>query len=139
MECRCARHTFFSVQTVQSYGPWLWKIHKVKVYSFVRQSYFWPVLFKWHMLVLGILITVVIDLVFTISIGCKLICSMLTQVPTPDTYRGKYREDSISAGVLYANEVKLSIRKAMENGRTVSVHLFCLRCSVLYILTKTKL
>ncbi|XP_052265743.1 5-phosphohydroxy-L-lysine phospho-lyase-like isoform X2 [Dreissena polymorpha] len=41
-------------------------------------------------------------------------------VPTPDVYRGKYREDNINPGQLYANEVKLAIAKAMANGRKIS-------------------
>jgi len=45
----------------------------------------------------------------------------LLQVPTPDTYRGKYREDSLSPGHLYANEVKNVIAKAHDKGRTVRV------------------
>ncbi|XP_060568029.1 5-phosphohydroxy-L-lysine phospho-lyase-like isoform X1 [Ruditapes philippinarum] len=41
-------------------------------------------------------------------------------VPVPDTYRGKYREDSLSPGHLYAQEVKTAIRKAVDNGRSVA-------------------
>lgn len=41
-------------------------------------------------------------------------------VPVPDTYRGKYREDSLSPGHLYAQEVKTTIQKALENKRTIA-------------------
>lgn len=45
---------------------------------------------------------------------------MYLQVPCPDTYRGKYREDSQNPALLYANEVKDTINRAMANGRHVS-------------------
>ncbi|KAL4240510.1 hypothetical protein ACF0H5_001301 [Mactra antiquata] len=41
-------------------------------------------------------------------------------VPVPDTYRGKYREDSVSPGHLYAQEVKIAIHKAIDNGRSIA-------------------
>ncbi|XP_052765476.1 ethanolamine-phosphate phospho-lyase-like isoform X2 [Mya arenaria] len=41
-------------------------------------------------------------------------------VPCPDVYRGKYREDNVSPGHLYANEVKVAIAKALDKGRTIS-------------------
>lgn len=56
-----------------------------------------------------------------LCMACQDVLLHLSQVPTPDTYRGKYREDSLSPGHLYANEVKVAINKALENGRTVSI------------------
>ncbi|XP_052765484.1 5-phosphohydroxy-L-lysine phospho-lyase-like isoform X3 [Mya arenaria] len=41
-------------------------------------------------------------------------------VPCPDVYRGKYREDNVSPGHLYANEVKVAIAKALDKGRTIA-------------------
>ncbi|XP_069599967.1 ethanolamine-phosphate phospho-lyase [Ranitomeya imitator] len=40
--------------------------------------------------------------------------------PSPDTYRGKYREDHPDPGTAYADEVKDVIKKAHQNNRQIS-------------------
>lgn len=40
--------------------------------------------------------------------------------PTPDTYRGKYREDHVDPAKAYANEVKKIIEAAHHNGRKIA-------------------
>lgn len=47
--------------------------------------------------------------------------ALIQQVPTPDTYRGKFREDALNPGYRYAQEVKQTLQKAQDSGRNVSV------------------
>ncbi|XP_063446081.1 5-phosphohydroxy-L-lysine phospho-lyase-like [Mytilus trossulus] len=44
-------------------------------------------------------------------------------VPFPDTYRGKYREDSVNPGLLYANEARSIIQSAHEKKRKIAAFL----------------
>ncbi|VDI19671.1 ethanolamine-phosphate phospho-lyase, partial [Mytilus galloprovincialis] len=44
-------------------------------------------------------------------------------VPFPDTYRGKYREDSVNPGLLYANEARNIIQSAHEKKRKIAAFL----------------
>lgn len=46
------------------------------------------------------------------------------QAPTPDTYRGKYREDHADPASAYADEVKKIIEEAHESGRKVCIYIF---------------
>lgn len=41
------------------------------------------------------------------------------QAPSPDIYRGKYREDHPDAASAYAEEVKKIIEETQKNGRKV--------------------
>ncbi|KAL8587499.1 hypothetical protein ACOMHN_000905 [Nucella lapillus] len=40
--------------------------------------------------------------------------------PAPDTYRGKFKEDTVNPGLLYAKEVRDHINKAREKGREIA-------------------
>lgn len=44
-------------------------------------------------------------------------------VSTPDTYRGKYREDTVNHGYRYAQEVKQAIQKARDSGRQIAAYI----------------
>lgn len=46
------------------------------------------------------------------------------QAPTPDTYRGKYREDHADPASAYADEVKKIIEDAHNSGRKVCIYSF---------------
>lgn len=46
------------------------------------------------------------------------------QAPSPDIYRGKYREDHPDPASAYAEEVKKIIEETQKNGRKV-----CILCS----------
>lgn len=46
------------------------------------------------------------------------------QAPTPDTYRGKYKEDHADPASAYADEVKKIIEEAHKSGRKVRIYSF---------------
>ena len=49
---------------------------------------------------------------------------LIFKAPTPDTYRGKYREDHADPASAYADEVKKIIEEAHKSGRKVCTDIF---------------
>lgn len=59
---------------------------------------------------------------------------LIFKAPTPDTYRGKYREDHADPASAYADEVKKIIEEAHKSGRKVCTDIFLKHFNIFYII-----